>query len=177
MKADKITGVYILIDVLDSGPFEGETLYNMAYEYGRHDLCLIIASRKRLGLRLNLKVLTDFKKNVNLYEETGEQQYKDLATGRYYHRILWQKVIDYIAEGRDISHGITSIKYTIIEENKLPRPWRNLCYACISKCGACPIDNCNNDDSTFVLLCRMLARDNREEAIKQAKAIMEAWKE
>lgn len=66
-----------------------EELYNKACEYGRHDLCILIANRR----------------------ETGEQQYKD-------------KVIDYIME------------------NKLPTPWRNLCYAC----GAC--------HSNYKLLCK-----------------------
>lgn len=58
-------------------------------EYGRNDPLLSYCR----GLRLNLGKLTDFKKNVKLYEETGEQQYKDKATGRNLHRILWQKVI------------------------------------------------------------------------------------
>lgn len=60
-----------------------ETLYNKA----RHDLCLLIASRRRKGLRLNLKVLTDFKKNANLYEETGERQQED-TIGRELSTIL-----------------------------------------------------------------------------------------
>ena len=106
----KVTDVYTLKDVLYNGSFEGEELYNKAHKYGRHDLFIIIANRGRNGLRLNIKKITDFKKNVHLYEETGEQEYKDKATGRYYHRILWQGIINYIAEGKTLSYGVDYIK-------------------------------------------------------------------
>lgn len=142
----------------------GETLYNKALEYGRNDLCLIIASRKRL----NLKKITDFKKNVHLYEETGEQRYKDKATGRYYHRCLWQAVIDYILEGRKLSCGISSIKKKVLKKYKLPTPWKCLCYACLTDCSTCPI-------SKRVGIC--YREGNREEAVKYAKIILEAWDE
>ena len=175
----KITDVYILKDVLYNGPFEGETLYNKAYKYGRHDLCLIIASRKRLDLRLNIKKITDFKKNVHLYEETGEQQYKDKATGRYYHRILWQGVINYIAEGKNLSYGVNYIKNKVIRKENLPTPWHNDCYACLTTCDICPISRragiCYKDDAAFSLLCDAIKRKDKQEAIKQAEIIMEAW--
>lgn len=145
-----------------------ETLYN----YGRNDICLLIASRSRLGLRLNLKKITDFKKNANLYEETGEQQYKDKATGRYY----WQGVINYIAEGKDLSCGVNNIK-----KKKLPTPFVNDCYACTAKCDECPISKragkCFQTDSAFSLLCDAVRIKDREAAIIQSKIIMEAWEE
>ena len=176
----KITDIYTINDVLCNGPFEGEELYNMAYKYGRHDLCLIIASRKRLGLRLNIKKITDFKKNVHLYEETGEQQYKDKATGRYYHRILWQGIINYIAEGKNLSYGVNYIKKRVLRKEKLPMPWRNDCYACLTHCDECPISRragiCYKDDAAFSLLCYAVKiKNNRKEAIKYAEIIKEAW--
>lgn len=174
----KITDVYTISDIV---PIEGETLYNKALEYGRNDLCLIIASRKRQGLRFNLKKITDFKKNVHLYEETGEQRYKDKATGRYYHRIMWQAVIDYILEGRKLSCGISNIKKKVLKKYKLPTPWKCLCYACLTDCSTCPISKrvgiCYREGNAFALLCDAVKEGNRKEAVKQAKIIMEAWDE
>ena len=175
----KITDVYTIKDALYKGSFEGETLYNKAHKYGRNDLCITIANRKRLGLRLNLKKITDFKKNVHLYEETGEQQYKDKATGRYYHRILWQGIINYIAEGKDLSYGVNYIKNKVIRKEKLPTPWHNDCYACLTHCDECPISRragiCYKDDAAFSLLCAAIKSKNKQEAVKYAEIIMEAW--
>lgn len=174
-----MNNIYTVNDVLNTRHIDGETLYNKACEYGRNDLCLIIVNRKRIGLRLNLKVLTDFKKNVHLYEETGEQQYKDKATGRYYHRILWQAIIDYILEGRDLSKGLNFIKKKVLKEQKLPTPWRNECYACITHCDKCAISQragiCYKNDAAFSLLCNAVKSKNREAAVKYATIIMEAW--
>ena len=175
----KITDVYTLKDALYKGSFEGETLYNKAHKYGRNDLCITIANRKRLGLRLNLKKITDFKKNVHLYEETGEQQYKDKATGRYYHRILWQGVINYITEGKNLSYGVNYIKKKVIRKEKLPMAWHNDCYACLTHCDECPISRragiCYKEDAAFSLLCAAIKSKDREAAVKYANVIMEAW--
>lgn len=172
----KLTDIYRLSDIR---PIEGEILYNKAIKYGRNDICILISSRSRLGLRLNLKVITDFKKNVNLYEKTGEQQYKDKATGRYYHRILWQGVINYIAEGKDLSYGVNYIKKKVLKKKKLPTPWHNLCYACLTYCAGCPISKraglCYKEGTAFSLLCDAVRIKDREAAIKYAKIIMEAW--
>ena len=174
-----ITDIYTVKDILNTRHIEGEELYNKAVKYGRHDLCLIIVNRKRVGLRLNVKVLADFKKNVHLYEETGEQQYKDKATGRYYHSILWQGVINYIAEGNDLSHGVNYIKNKVIRKEKLPTPWHNDCYACLITCDECPISRragiCYKEGAAFSLLCDAIKSKNKQEAIKQAEIIMEAW--
>lgn len=175
----KITDIYLVTDIISTGPIEGEALYNKACEYGRNDLCILIANRKRLGLRLNLEKITDFKKNVNLYEDTGKQQYKDKATGRYYHRLLWQAIIDYIAEGGDLSLGLTNIKKEMLRKNKLPTPWRNYCYACLTHCDKCPISKnagiCYKRSGSFDLLCNAVRKGDREEAIKYAEVIREAW--
>ena len=174
-----ITDIYTVKDILNTRHIEGEELYNKAVKYGRHDLCLIIVNRKRVGLRLNVKVLTDFKKNVHLYEETGEQEYKDKATGRYNHRLLWQGVINYIAECKNLPCSVNVIKKRVLRKKKLPTPWRNLCYACITHCDECPISKaameCYKNDSAFSLLCAAIKRKDREAAVKYANVIMEAW--
>ena len=174
-----MNNIYTVNDILNTRYIEGETLYNKAVKYGRNDLCLLIVNRKRVGLRLNIKVLTDFKKNVHLYEETGEQQYKDKVTGRYNHRLLWQAIIDYILEGRDLSIGVVNIKKKVLKEQKLPTPWRNLCYACITKCEVCPISKkageCYANGSAFSLLCDAIKSKDKEAAVKYATIIMEAW--
>ena len=174
-----VTDIYILKDALYNGPIEGETLYNKACKYGRNDLCLLIANRKRLGLRLNLKKITDFKKNVYLYEETGEQEYKDKATGRYYHRLLWQGIINYIAEGNDLSYGLNYIKKKVLRKEKLPTPWRNDCYACVTRCDKCPISRragiCYKEDAAFSLLCDAVRIKDREAAVKYVEVIRDAW--
>lgn len=176
-----MTNIYTVNDILNTRYIEGEPLYNKACEYGRNDLCLIIANRRRVGLRLNIKVLTDFKKNVHLYEETGEQEYKDKATGRYNHVLLWQAIIDYILEGRNLSIGLVNIKKKVLKEQKLLMPWRNLCYACITKCEVCPISKkagkCYANGSAFVLLNDAIMDNNKEAAVKYATIIMEAWDE
>ena len=174
-----MNNIYTVNDILNTRYIEGEALYNKAVKYGRNDLCFIIVNRKRVGLRLNIKVLTDFKKNVHLYEETGLHLYKDKVTGRYNHRLLWQAIIDYILEGRDLSIGVVNIKKKVLKEQKLPTPWRNLCYACITKCEVCPISKkageCYANGSAFVLLNDAIKSNNKEAAIKEAKIIMEAW--
>ena len=176
-----MNNIYTVKDVLNTRYIEGETLYNKACEYGRNDLCLIIVNRRRVGLRLNIKVLKDFKKNVHLYEETGEQQYKDKATGRYNHRLLWQGVINYIAEGKNLSTRVNNIKRKVIKEQKLLMPWRNYCYACITYCDECPISRragiCYKDDSAFSLLCDAIKSKDKAAAVKYATIIMEAWDE
>lgn len=129
-----------ITDILNTRHIEGETLYNK----GRNDLC------------------SDFKKNVHLYEETGEQEYKDKATGRYYHRLLWQGIINYIAEGKKLSWSVNDIKKRVLKEQKLPTPWRNLCYACITHCDECPISKaameCYKNDSAFSLFKTRIER-------------------
>lgn len=164
-------------DALYNGSFEGEELYNKAHEYGRQDLCIIIASRKRLGLRLNIKKITDFKKNVHLYEETGEQEYKDKATGRYYHRIMWRKIAASIAEGNWYD-DIDDLKLSIIKENKLPMPKYNACYACsCSTCEQCPLKlfRCGYEDAPYSLFVKAYRKREKDTAITYAIMIMNAW--
>lgn len=176
-----MNNIYTVNDVLNTRHIEGETLYNKACEYGRNDLCLIIVNRKRVGLRLNIKKLTDFKKNVHLYEETGEQEYKDKATGRYNHRLLWQGIINYIADCKNLPYRVNVIKRKVLRKEKLPTPWRNECYACITRCDICPISKragiCYKNDSAYSLFCGAVKNNDKAAAIKYATIIMEAWEE
>ena len=158
-----MTDIYTFKDVMDCGPFEGETLYNKAYKYGRHDICLLIAETKRKT--------ADFEENVRKYEETGEQQYKDKATGRYYHMVLWEEIIRRLREKSDVPE----LKERIIDELGLPKP----CFACITKCEMCPISRragiCSDEDSAYYKFSTALSHGDIETAIKYAEVMADAW--
>ena len=162
-----MTDIYTLKDVMDNGPFEGETLYNKAYKYGRHDICLEIAETRRKT--------ADFEENVRKYEETGEQQYKDKATGRYYHQIMWEEIIRRLREEWDAP----KLKERIIDELGLPKPYKHSCYACITKCEACPIaeraGRCGDDNSAYAHYIDAINNCDKEEAVKSAEVIVDAW--
>lgn len=167
MKVDKINEVYVFSDVLDSGPFEGETLYNKAYKYGR----LEIAATKRKT--------ADFEENVRKYEETGLSLYKDKATGRYYHMILWDEVIRRLREEDDVPLDAPCLKEKIIDELDFPKPSKHSCYACTAKCKACPIaeraGQCSDENSAYYKFSTALDRGDRDTAIKYAEVIADAW--
>lgn len=156
-----MTNIYTLTDVLVNGPFEGETLYNKALKYGRHDICLEIAETKRKT--------ADFEENVRKYEETGLQLYKDKATGRYYHIILWDEIIRRLREEFDAPN----LKEKIID---LPK---HSCYACTAHCKVCPIaeraGQCSDENSAYYKFTTALDRGDIEEAIKYAEVIADAW--
>lgn len=171
MKVDKITEIYVLSDVLDSGPFEGETLYNKAYKYGRYDICLEIAEARHKT--------ADFEENVKKYEETGLSLYKDKATGRYYHMILWEEIICRLREKSDVPLAAPKLKEQIIDELGLPKPSKHSCYACTTKCKVCPIaeraGQCNDKDSAYVRFVKALENENIVEAITEAERMRDAW--
>lgn len=150
-------------------------IYNKALFYNRSD----ISSAIEEGKSIRTKAIQDFYNNVLEYEKTGEQQYKDKATGRYYHRILWQGVINYIAEGKDLSYGVNYIKKKVLRKEKLPTPWHNDCYACLTRCDDCPISRragvCYKEGTAFSLFCSAVRKKEREAAVKYANVIMEAW--
>lgn len=145
-----MTEVYTLTDVLVNGPFEGETLYNKALKYGR----LEIAATKRKT--------AEFEENVRKYEETGLQLYKDKATGRYYHMILWDEIIRRLREELDA-----------------PKPYQFNCYACTAHCKACPIveraGQCSDENSAYYKFSTALDRGDRDTAIKYAEVMTDAW--
>lgn len=163
----KITDICTLKDVMDNGPFEGEVLYNKAYKYGRHDICLEIAETKRK--------IAEFEENIRLYEETGEQIYKDKATGRYYHMILWEEIICRLRDEADV----TELKERVINELDLPKPYQFNCFACTTTCEVCPIvkraGQCGDKNSAYYKFTTALDRGDRDEAIKYAEVIADAW--
>ena len=163
----KITDICTLNDVLTNGPFEGETLYNKAYKYGRHDICLEIAETKRKTV--------DFEENVRKYEETGLSLYKDKATGRYYHILLWDEIIRRLREEWDT----TELKERVINELDLPKPYQFNCYACTVHCKVCPIaeraGRCGDENSAYAHYIDAINNCDRDEAIKYAEVMADAW--
>ena len=145
-----MTDIHTIEDVMDCGPIEGETLYNKAYKYGRYDICLEIAETKRKT--------ADFEENVRKYEETGEQQYKDKATGRYYHQIMWEEIIRRLRDG---------------DTPKLDE------HSCITMCETCPISKragkCIDENSAYYKFTTALDRGDIETAIKYAEVMANAW--
>ena len=166
-----MTDIYNLEDVIDCGPFEGETLYNKAYKYGRYDICLLIAETKRKT--------ADFEENVRKYEETGLSLYKDKATGRYYHMVLWEEVIRRLRDNDDVPLYAPKLKERIIDELGLPKPYNHPCYACITTCETCPIaeraGKCIDENSTYDKFTTALSHGDKEAAIKYAEVIADAW--
>lgn len=162
-----MTDIYTLNDVLVNGPFEGETLYNKALKYGRHDICLEIAETKRKT--------AEFEENVRKYEETGLSLYKDKATGRYYHMILWDEIIRRLRDEFDA----TELKERVINELDLPKPYQFNCYACTAHCKVCPIaeraGRCRDKNSAYAHYIDAINNCDREEAIKYAEVIADAW--
>ena len=163
----KITNIRTLNDVLINGPFEGETLYNKAFKYGRHDICLEIAETKRKT--------AEFEENVRKYEETGLSLYKDKATGRYYHMILWEEIICRLRDEFDA----TNVKERVIDELDLPEPYQFNCYACTTHCKVCPIveraGRCGDENSAYAHYIDAINNCDRDAAIKYAEVIADAW--
>ena len=129
----KITDIRTLKDVLDNG---------------RHDICLKIAA------------IAEFEENVRKYEETGLSLYKDKATGRYYHIVLWDEIIRRLRE---------EDKEKIIDELALPEP----------SCKVCPIaeraGQCSDENSAYYKFSTALDRGDIVAAIKYAEVIADAW--
>ena len=154
------------IYTMDCGPFEGETLYNKAYKYGRYDICLKIAET------------ADFEENVRKYEETGLSLYKDKATGRYYHMVLWEEIICRLRDD-DVPLYAPKLKERIIDELGFPKPYNNSCFACITKCETCPIAEragiCIDVNSTYDKFTTALSSGDKEAAIKYAEVMAGAW--
>ena len=166
-----MTDIRTIEDVMNCGPFEGETLYNKAYKYGRYDICLKIAETKR--------ETADFEENVRKYEETGLSLYKDKATGRYYHMVLWEEIICRLREKSDVPLYAPKLKERIIDELGLPKPYKHSCFACITTCEACPIaeraGKCVDENSTYDKFTTALSHGDKEAAIKYAEVMADAW--
>ena len=148
-------------------------IYKKAFFYHRSD----ISSAIEEGKSIRTKAIQDFYNNVIEYEKTGEQQYKDKVTGRYYHQIMWGKIIDSIVEGNWYD-DIYDLKLSIIKENKLPMPKYNACYACSCfTCEQCPLKlfHCGHEDAPFTLFIKAYRKREKDTAINYATMIMNAW--
>ena len=150
-----------------------DVIYNKAFCYHRND----ISSAIEEGKSIRTKAIQDFYNNVLEYEETGEQQYKDKATGRYYHQVMWGKIVDSIVEGNWYD-DIYDLKLSIIKENKLPMPKYNACYACSCfTCEQCPLKlfHCGHEDAPYSLFIKAYRKREKDTAITYAIMIMNAW--
>ena len=148
-------------------------IYNKALCYHRSD----ISSAIEEGKSIRTKAIRDFYNNVLEYEKTGEQQYKDKATGRYYHQIMWRKIADSIAEGNWYD-DIDDLKLSIIKGGNLPMPKYNACYACsCSTCEQCPLVlfHCGHEDAPYSLFVKAYRKREKDTAITYALMIMNAW--
>ena len=135
------------------------------------NICLKIAETKR--------ETADFEKNVRKYEETGLSLYKDKATGRYYHMILWEEIVRRLRDNDDVPLYAHKLKEQIIDELGLPKPYKHSCFACITTCEACPIaeraGRCIDENSTYDKFTTALDRGDIEAAIKYAEVMVDAW--
>lgn len=154
-----------------------EIIYNKALCYRRSDISYAIKERLEDGKSIRIKAIQDFYNNVIEYEKTGDETYRDKATGRYYHQILWGKIIDSIVEGNWYD-DLDDLKMAIIKENKLPIPKFNVCYACSClTCEHCPLDlfRCGYEDSPYNLFIRAYKKKANGIAINYALMIMNSW--
>ena len=154
-----------------------EVIYNKALCYRRSDVSYTIKEKMEKGKSIRVKAIQDFYNNVIEYEKTGDETYRDKATGRYYHQIMWRKIAASIAEGNWYD-DIDDLKLSIIKENKLPMPKYNACYACSClTCGHCPLDlfRCGYEDSPYSLFVKAYRKKEKDTAITYALMIMNAW--
>ena len=149
-----------------------EIIYNKALYYHRGD----ISSAIKEGKSIRTKAIQDFYNNVIEYEKTGIEEYKDKATGRYYHQVMWRKIAASIAEGNWYD-DIDDLKLSIIKKNKLPMPKYNGCYACCRLCEECPLKlfRCGHEDAPYALFVKAYRKREKDTAINYATMIMNAW--
>ena len=150
-----------------------EIIYKKALCYNRSD----ISSAIEEGKSIRTKAIRDFYNNVLEYEKTGIEEYKDKATGRYYHQVMWRKIVDSIVEGNWYD-DIDDLKLSIIKENKLPMPKYNACYACSCfTCEQCPLKlfHCGHEDAPYSLFVKAYRKREKDTAINYATMIMNAW--
>ena len=124
----------------------------------------------------NIASINQFYDWVQTYEKTGIEEYKDKATGKYWHYILWDKIATAL-EHESVPLG--KLKKDIIRVNKLPRPLRGDCYACSAVlCSKCKLKSvpCSFPHSPWSILTMAINSNDREKAIKYAEVIRDAWK-
>lgn len=155
-----------------------DKIYNKALQYERYDIIVKMAWRIRQKKRqpYNIAAINYFYNMVQLYEKTGIEEYKDKATGKYWHYILWDKIVTAL-EHETVPLG--KLKKDIIMVNKLPRPLRGDCYACSAVlCSKCKLKSvpCSFPHSPWSILTRAIESNDREKAMKYAEVIRDAWK-
>lgn len=151
---------------------KAKVIYNKAIHYNRSDIAEAIEE----GKSIRTKDIKDFYNNVLEYEKTGEQQYKDKATGRYYHQVMWRRIIDSVIVGNWYD-DIDDLKLSIIKDNNLPMPKYNACYACSCSCEQCPLAlfSCGHEDSPMSLFIKAYRKREKGVAINYALMILNAW--
>lgn len=155
-----------------------DKIYNKALQYERYDIIVKMVWRISHNKRqpYNIASINQFYDWVQIYEKTGIEEYKDKATGKYWHYILWDKIVTAL-EHELVPLG--KLKKGIIKVNKLPRPLRGDCYACSAVlCSKCKLKMvpCSFPHSPWSILTRAINSNDREKAIKYAEVIRDAWK-
>lgn len=158
-----------------------DKVYNKALQYGRYDIIVKLARRIVFRKRqpYNIAVINYFYDMVLKYEKTGIEEYKDKATGKYWHYILWDKIVTALEHEQIPFRPLGQLKKDIIRVNKLPRPLRGDCYACSAViCSKCKLKMvpCTFLHSPWSVLVRAVNNNNREVAVKKAREIRDAWK-
>lgn len=107
------------------------------------------------------------------------------------HKEMWQYLIDHIddifndyIEGSDPEDVLIDYKQMYINTVDPDKDIMYNCYACQEffkyGCHLCPICKrvgfCSYNDSAFQKLCTAIKEHDRDEFIKQAKRIKDAWK-
>lgn len=158
-----------------------DKIYNKALQYERYDIIVkmayLIAQNKRQPY--NISSINQFYAWVQTYEMTRIAEYKEKATGKYWHYILWDKIVTALEHESIPFRPLGQLKKDIIKVNKLPRPLRGDCYACSAViCSKCKlkIALCSFPHSQWSILTRAINSSYREKAIKYAEVIRDAWK-
>ena len=158
-----------------------DKIYNKALQYERYDIIVkmayLIAQNKRQPY--NITAINQFYAWVQTYEMTGIAEYKDKATGKYWHYILWDKIVTALEYETAPFRPLGKLKKDIIKVNKLPRPLRGDCYACSAVlCSKCKLKMvpCSFPHSPWSVLTRAINNNDREKAAKYAEVIRDAWK-
>lgn len=178
MQWAKIT---VLNQLKDLTPVEEKTkldkIYNKALEYERYDIIIEMIWRINHHKQpYNIKPISLFYNNVLIYEKTRIEEYKDKATGRYWHYIMWDKIASALELEQIPFRSITQLKKDIIKVNKLPKPLRNSCYACsIVFCSKCKL-KCSFPHSPWSCFYWAMKNNDKDTAIKKAREIRDAWK-
>lgn len=154
-----------------------DKIYNKALQYGRYDIIVEMIWRIAHNKQpYNIVAINYFYNTALMYEKTGIEEYKDKATGKYWHYVLWDKIATALEHEL---RPLVQLKKDIIRVNRLPKPLRGDCYACAAvRCNKCILKKvpCSFPHSLWATLNRAIDSNDREVAIKKAREIRDAWK-